>query len=154
MAAKHDGIRIHRNRLQRMRRIKTESLAALYEAGEVIRADAAESIKKGAISGSGHVPSRPGQPPNADTHQLDMSIDVQIAPSRKSVNVVSRAPYAAFQEFGTSKMAARPYLRPALQRNKNRVVIGQVNAVNRTIRLYKGNSSFANRSVPDYESGA
>lgn len=150
MAVRHDGYRIHKNRLARLRNVKTESLKALYEAGEVIREDAKQSIIAGSVSGAAHVPSAPGQPPNADTHQLDMSLDTIINESRKSVSVVSRAPYGAFLEFGTSKIAARPYLRPALLRNRNRVVLGQVQAVNRIIRLYKSSTSFS-RSVADYE---
>lgn len=150
MVNRHDGYRIHRNRLQRMRRAASETYRDLYAAGEVIRKDAADSIKEGAVSGPGHVPSLPGQPPNADTHQLDMSIDVQVNPGAKTVSVVSRAPYAAFLEFGTSKMAARPYLGPALERNRNRVVLGVVNAVNRAIRLYKTNPG---RSLRNYLDG-
>lgn len=153
MASISEGARIHRNRLQRLRRVKTPALQALYEAGELVREDAKQSILAGAVSGAAHVPSLPGQPPNADTHRLDLSLDTVLNESRLSVSVVSRAPYGAFLEFGTSKMAARPYLRPALLRNRNRVVLGQVNALNRLIRVYKGSTSFSTRSVPDYLDG-
>lgn len=136
--AENPGLRIHRNRLARLRRIKTPALKALYEAGELVRADAAASIKEGAISGPGHVPSQPGQPPNADTHQLDLSIDTVLSPTRLSVIIQSRAPYSAALEFGTSKMAARPFLRPALRRHRNRLVRGFVEAVNDTVRVFKG----------------
>lgn len=148
--AEHPGIRIHRNRLQRMRRATSDVYRSLYESGEVIRKDAADSIKAGAISGPLHVPSAPGEPPNADTHQLDMSIDVRVNPSKKSVSVVSLAPYSAFLEFGTSKMAARPFMRPALQRNRNRVVLGVVNAVNRSIRIFKTNPGRSRANYEDY----
>lgn len=150
MAIRHDGYRIHKNRLARLRNVKSDSLKALYAAGEVIREDAKQSIIAGSVSGAAHVPSLPGQPPNADTHQLDMSLDTIINEGGKTVSVVSRAPYGAFQEFGTSRSAARPYLRPALQRNRNRIVLGQVQAINRIIRLYKSSTSFS-RSVADYE---
>lgn len=136
--AENPGLRIHRNRLARLRRIKTPALKALYEAGELVRADAVASIKEGAISGPGHIPSQPGQPPNADTHQLDLSIDTVLSPTKLSVSVVSKAPYSAALEFGTSKMAARPFLRPALRRNRNRLVRGFVEAVNDTVRVFKG----------------
>lgn len=132
------GANIHRNRLRRMSRVKEASIKALYEAGELVRADAQASIRAGAVSGAGHVPSAPGQPPNADTHRLDTSIDVRINPSRKSVSVISLAPYSAFLEFGTSKMVERPFMRPALRRNRNRIVYGQVQAVRETVRVLKG----------------
>lgn len=145
-----EGARIHRNRLQRLRRVKTPSLRALYEAGEVVREDAKQSILAGAVSGPGHVPSLPGEPPNADTHELDLSLDTIINQSRLSVSVVSRAPYGGYLEFGTSKMAARPYLRPALQRNRNRIVLGQVRVLNEIIRVYKGDTAFGTRSLAQY----
>ena len=145
---KHDGARIHRNRLARIRNVKSELLKELYASGEVIREDAKASIRSGAVSGPSHVPSAPGEPPNADTHQLDMSLDTIINQSGVSVSVVSRAPYSAFLEYGTSRIEARPFLRPALLRNRNRVVLGQTVAVNRVIRSYKSNPA---RSRADYE---
>lgn len=132
------GAKTHRNRLARMRRVKNPVMRALYEAGEVVRADIANSIKAGAISGPGHIPSRPGEPPNADTHHLDLNIDVRVNPSRLSVSIISLARYSAALEFGTSRMIERPYMGPGLRRNRNRVVYGIVQAVNETVRVRKG----------------
>lgn len=87
--------------------------AALFAAGQEIEVAAALSITNGAVSGKGHIPSAPGSPPNADTHVLDRSIETnQVAPLR--VEVSANAPYAVHLEFGTSKMAARPFMAPAL----------------------------------------
>lgn len=141
---KNDGYRIHANRLARLRRVKSPILKKLYMAGEKVREDAKQSIREGAVSGPGHVASAPGSPPNADTHQLDLSIDTVINPSKLSVSVVSKAPYSAALEFGTSRIAERPFLRPALQRNRNRIVLGVVQAVNDTARVYKSDVAFAN----------
>jgi HK97 gp10 family phage protein len=92
--------------------------AALFAAGEQIEVEAALSITNGAVSGEGHVRSSPGEPPNADTHTLDRSIETnQVAPLR--VEVSANAPYAAMLEFGTSKMAARPFMAPALARKRD-----------------------------------
>lgn len=137
------GLNVHLARLARMRRIKDESIKELFKAGELVRKDAQDSIRKGAISGAGHIPSAPGEPPNADTHNLDLSIDVRINPSKKSVTVFARAKYAAALELGTARIEARPFLRPALQRNKNRVVYGQVQAIRATTRVFKSDSAFA-----------
>lgn len=94
--------------------------AALFAAGQEIEIEAALSITNGAVSGKGHVPSAPGQPPNADTHVLDRSIETnQVAPLR--VEVSANAPYAVPLEFGTSKMAARPFMGPAAQRKRKEV---------------------------------
>lgn len=132
------GAKTHRNRLARMRRVKSPVMRALYEAGEVVRADAANSIKAGAISGPGHIPSLPGQPPNADTHHLDLNIDVRVNPGRLSVSVISLARYSAALEFGYANLIERPYMGPALRRNRNRIVFGVVQAVNGTVKVRKG----------------
>jgi HK97 gp10 family phage protein len=47
-----------------------------------------------------------------------------------SVEVSSNAEYAAALEFGTSKMAERPYMRPATQRKRAAVVAKVRAAVN------------------------
>ena len=110
-----------------MKRLETltprEVTAALYAAGQAIEIDAEHSITDGSISGKGHVVSEPGEPPNADTRLLDSSIETELpdGPEGGRVRVTSNAPYAAFLEFGTSKMAERPYMRPAVERNRKRV---------------------------------
>lgn len=133
------GADVHRNRLRRLRSqyLQDPINRALYDTGERVRADAQASIRAGAVSGPGHVPSAPGTPPNADTHNLDMSIDVRLSPNRKSVYVQARAHYAAAQEFGTARLPARPYMRPALQRNRGRAVIATVQAVRAVVRQYR-----------------
>lgn len=106
---------------------------ALFVGGETIQVEAQISITAGAVSGRGHVPSAPGQPPNADTHLLSDNIEtVQPAPLR--VEVSSNAPYAAALEFGTSKMAERPYMRPAVAKTRNEVTSLVRGAMNRVLR--------------------
>lgn len=101
-----------RARFGRMAASRTLTDRALYAAGQAIEIYAEISITRGSVSGKGHVPSRPGQPPNADTRLLDTSIDtVIVGPNR--VDVVSNAPYSAALEFGTSRMEARPFMGPA-----------------------------------------
>jgi HK97 gp10 family phage protein len=95
--------------------------AALYAGGEEIRAEASHMITEGAVSGKGHVPSLPGQPPNEDTGTLRTHIETtQVAPLK--VEVSSNAPYAAALEFGSSRMEARPYMGPATNRKRGAVV--------------------------------
>ncbi len=94
---------------------------ALYVGGDAIRTEAALSITRGSVSGRNHVPSLPGEPPNADTHILDRSIETtQVAPLR--VEVSANAPYAVPLEAGSSKMAARPFMGPAARAKKQEVV--------------------------------
>ena len=99
-----------------------EVLRKLYVAGRLIETDAERSITAGSVSGAGHVPSAPNSPPNRDTGLLDGSIETEIrAQNPPTVAVTSRAPYAAALEYGTSKMAPRPYMRPATERNRDEV---------------------------------
>jgi HK97 gp10 family phage protein len=137
-----------KKRLQGMSRgITQASIKRLIQAGELVRKDAVESIRAGAVSGKGHVPSRPGEPPNADTHRLDRSIHVEVNESGLTVTVVADAPYAAALEFGHAKLVERPFLRPALQRNRSRIVLGQVQASQDVVRVYKSDIAVSNASA-------
>lgn len=90
---------------------------ALYAAGQLIEVEAENSITEGSISGPGHIPSLPGQPPNADTRQLDGDIHtVVIGRGRVNVEAGANTPYAVLLEFGSSKMLPRPYMNPASQK--------------------------------------
>lgn len=94
---------------------------ALFAAGNQIQVEAQLSITRGAVSGKGHVPSKPGEPPKADTHYLANNIEtVQISPLK--VEVSSNAEYGVALEYGTSRMAARPYMRPATERVRPKVL--------------------------------
>ena len=55
--------------------------------------------------------SAPGQPPKTDTGALANSITVQNTGSFQR-EIAAGVEYAAFLEFGTRKMAARPFMTP------------------------------------------
>lgn len=94
---------------------------ALFVAGGMIETEAEISITEGSVSGKGHVPSKPGEPPNADTRQLDTNIET-VKAGELAVDVISKARYSRDLEYGTSKMAARPFMRPAAQKRKKEAV--------------------------------
>jgi len=129
------GAREHAARLRRLSdpNIVREIGAALLTAGEMIEKDAEISITTGAVSGKNHVPSKPGDAPMSDTHVLDGNIEaVLTAPLQ--VEVTSNAPYAVALEFGTSRMLARPYMRPAVQRQRSAAAKLVREVVNKHIR--------------------
>lgn len=105
---------------------------ALFVAGSAIATDAAISITTGSVGGKNHVPSLPGQPPNADTGQLDREIEVT-QPGPLSVEVAAYSPHAAPLEFGTATIAERPFMRPAAKKNRRQVVELVRDAVNRAV---------------------
>jgi HK97 gp10 family phage protein len=85
---------------------------AIYAASDYCRTEAHRLIANGAIQGGSHVASRPGEPPNWDTGQLATSI-TNARTGLLTAETVSNAPYSAALEFGTSRMAARPFMKPA-----------------------------------------
>lgn len=127
----------HSDRLKRMvQRTPQQVARALYQAGQLIEIDMEQSITAGSISGAGHIPSLPGQPPNNDTGGLVRSIETKIG--GPGIVVVEAggpsAPYAVPLEYGTSKMAARPFARPATERNRKKVAQMVGEALNITIK--------------------
>lgn len=139
MEIKIVGANVHRNRLRRMRAkyMENELVREMYAEGEEIRKEIQDSIRQGSVSGPGHVPSAPGQPPNADTHNLDLSIDVRVprASGRTSLVVIAQAEYAAALEFGTSRILERPFMRPVMERRRGTLVRAAVRALRSTVRI-------------------
>ncbi len=84
----------------------------MFAAGELVAVTAQISITEGAVSGKNHVASRPGEAPNNDTADLANSIQV-IQTGRLKVQIIADAPHAVPLELGTSRMAARPFMKPA-----------------------------------------
>jgi HK97 gp10 family phage protein len=107
-----EGQRRHSDRLRNLSKNADQIARALYAASDEIRVAARKSITQGAVSGKGHIPSKPGEPPKADTGHLHTNITNEMVGPLKA-EVRSHAEYAAALEFGTSKMAERPYMRPA-----------------------------------------
>lgn len=106
---------------------------ALFGVAQDIAVDAAVSITTGAVSGKGHVPSPPGQPPNADTHVLSNSI-AALSTGPLKAETIADAPYAAAQELGSSTLPERPYMRPAAAKNRGNAARKTAAAVNEVIR--------------------
>ena len=110
-----------------------------------IRTDAMRSIKGSPATGATytrgnktHTASSPGNPPRIDTGRLYNSIRWVLSPVEAVIGVFGsmnlkgqlidqsegnsdseRADYAAFLEFGTTKMEPRPFLFPAFERERN-----------------------------------
>lgn len=108
------GAQKHRNRLQKLASNKVKDLAGaiVFEGADTIRADAFRKISAGSVSGAGHVASKPGEYPNRDTGDLQGGLQAERT-GQLSAEVRSTAPHARPLEYGTSKMAARPHMRPS-----------------------------------------
>lgn len=77
------------------------------------------------LTGVGRPPHRasaPGHPPASDTGTLLGSVEAVPFDGGLAYEIGSRLAYGQFLEFGTSKMAARPWLTPAWDKHKNEIV--------------------------------
>lgn len=75
---------------------------------------ALEQGAKRLIGEAGDQPSQPGQPPHQVTGELLQSVSHEFEDQGLTGIVGTNDPVGRWLEFGTSKMAARPWLRPAL----------------------------------------
>ena len=109
---------------------KADTKALVGRAGNLVRNTAVTSIQQGAKSGvvyekynprRTHRASAAGQPPATDTGFLANNIALKLDSDGLGASVESRADYSAFLEFGTSKMAASPFMQPALESNKTKI---------------------------------
>lgn len=78
------------------------------------------------------VTSAPGDPPDVQTGKLLNSIYVR-TPKRGQRVIGTDVDYAPHLEFGTSKMAARPFMRPMLEELR-----GKVDAIARSVNVAGG----------------
>ena len=95
---------------------------------QIVVNDAKRSVARGPKTGRiyrrgniTHQASAPGEPPATDTGVLVNSIAGDVSKTANGVvqgYVRAGAGYAGYLEFGTRKMAARPFLFPAVERNR------------------------------------
>ena len=134
--------------LQReLRRLSGDLRQAVADTVEAVaielRADIVESVDRGPASGrtythyfyttkngklaqgrkraKPHTASAPGQPPMSDTGRLANSITLDRV-GDLTASVGSALNYALWLEYGTSRMAARPFFRPAVERMRPKYI--------------------------------
>lgn len=116
------GRKQHIDRLKRLsgKQVIKAANRVVYVGADLVRAEAFNSISRGSVSGKNHVPSAPGEPPNRDTGVLQAHLVTEnIKPLVAEVR--SEAEYAGDLEFGSEDVAARPYMRPARDKEKPKI---------------------------------
>jgi len=119
-------------------KFESEATALVNRTAQNIRNTAVRSIQKQSPGGEEykkhnpgrtHVASAPGQPPNTDTGRLAGSIRAVMS-GTPTAYVDALADYAVHLEFGTRNMAARPFMTPAVEaeRDKYRRGINELTA--------------------------
>jgi phage gpG-like protein len=110
---------------------QTEAYDVIAEGTLAIHETAIKSIQEqGSSSGTEtrYKPKRdvkvsaPGSPPNTDTGTLVKSIGFEIDKEKLKGRVGTNLKYGAWLEFGTSNIAARPWLRPAFMKHQKAIV--------------------------------
>jgi HK97 gp10 family phage protein len=120
--------------LQNFEKLKgkyTDAVAkALVESAVIVQGDSIKSIqtkspghevmryREGGRAYT-HTASRPGDAPNTDTGGLVRSIKTEV--KAKDVFVGTSLRYGKHLEYGTQHTAARPWLLPALERNRKAI---------------------------------
>lgn len=102
-------------------RVRRGTLQGIVRATELVRNEALRLIMQTAktgrlyrIRGVVHQASAPGEPPASDTGRLANSISTAYDQEKLVGTVSANTEYASFLEYGTAKMEARPFMRPAL----------------------------------------
>lgn len=107
--------------------VEKEVAKGLFASAKKIEGDAKRSILNGEKTGRTykrgnvlHRASAPGQAPASDTGWLVNSINSYLGERLTALVVAGRGlvSYARHLEFGTSKMAARPFMFPAVEQNR------------------------------------
>lgn len=105
---------------------------AVYKSANLVKNDAAYSILRGTKTGETYTKYKPqrthqasasGEAPASDTGFLASNITIDVSNNNFGAvgMVISSAPYSAALEFGTTKMAARPFLQPALDGSARKI---------------------------------
>ena len=97
---------------RRLAALPAEAEAAVRPAMEGVAEDVAAAVRASLVAGAG--PSAPGHAPHDPSGRLAASVSATATDGGSAVTVA--APEAVALEYGTLRMAARPFLRPAAQR--------------------------------------
>jgi HK97 gp10 family phage protein len=116
--------RVNKSRIV-MSKYESEVKRIIETGANMVRNTAVKSIQSHQSQGAtygGHTASLPGNPPNSDTGFLASNIFIDKDNDGEGASVESRADYSNALEFGTSKMAARPFMQPALEENRRKII--------------------------------
>lgn len=119
------------------------SVSAYIAGGKLVESDAKKSIQKKTSgetvtryrnggAGYQHQASSENDAPNTDTGRLVSSINTE--PTKDAVFVGTSLEYGKYLEFGTKDMGERPWLTPALDKNKQNIIDLQIGAINKSIK--------------------
>jgi len=89
-------------------------------AGQIVTDEAKRLTNIG--GGAAKVPSIPGEPPHKQSASLQSSISWRFIDTL-TVGIGPSVMYGLYLEFGTRKIAARPFMRPALDKTRKNILM-------------------------------
>lgn len=101
----------------------------------ILEISAGDPILK--ADGTVHIRSKPGDAPNFETGALYESMKLSHLLGSKVAHVYSELPYAEWLEFGTEKMAARPFLSVAEEKQVKNMPLEITKAIQAQIKNIK-----------------
>ena len=115
-----------------VRRLQGRARYAVRRAAEFLKADIKIAFPGSGVSGGRRGVSKrerekhrskPGEIPHVQSGHLKDSIEYEMLPDGMTARIgpTTIAKYGLYLERGTPRMAARPFLRPALRRNRMRL---------------------------------
>lgn len=116
---------------ERAKFVRTEKVKAVERACLMIEVTAKRGMTDTEVDSSvsyahGHHPSVPGAYPAVDIGTLRMSVTHSVeAEGTRAVgrvgSTITDPPYGFFLEMGTSRMSARPWLLPSIDKNRDKI---------------------------------
>lgn len=108
--------------------VRAATLTGIVRGTETIREEATSLMQNSPRSGRvykrrgvTHKASGPGEPPAPDTGNLIRNIETSVDAQKLTGNVNFGTKYSRALEFGTFKMAPRPFARPAVENKKETI---------------------------------
>jgi HK97 gp10 family phage protein len=105
-------------------KVRAATLTGVVRGTETIREEATklmlDSPRSGRVYGR-HKASGPGEPPAPDTGNLIRNIQTSVDAQKLTGNVNFGTGYSRALEYGTFKMAPRPFARPAVENKKQSI---------------------------------
>lgn len=107
-----------------MARVRAAAMTGVLNGAEMVREEAIRSMVAEEKTGRKYpsLPNRssaPGEAPARQSGRLVAGIDIRTEPADLKAVVNAGTAYAAALEFGTEKIAPRPFMRPALAKMKD-----------------------------------
>ena len=96
--------------------LQTAFLAQSVAQQSILKGPKTGRIYKRGKRGRTHQASAPGEPPANDTGRLASSLRAEVSTEALTASLIAGTTYAIHLEYGTTKMAARPFMRPAAEK--------------------------------------